>query len=131
MRACSRSGGGVVVLVVAEGSKLVDPPLRRLVEQLVVVGHHEIPVGRQARIGVVDEPVLEREYVPAGALGETRSQVGPDRLRPLLEPVGGLLDQLPEFLFGLLLLGEGEPEVVVEVALYDDTHGNFQPIRRL
>ena len=80
----------------AEGPELVEASLRRPVEQLVVVGDHEVPIGRHARVGVVDDAVLEREGDPARTFGQSLLEVRTDLLRPVLEPVGRLLDQTPE-----------------------------------
>jgi hypothetical protein len=83
----------------------------------VVVGHHEVPIGRHARVGVVDDAVLEREGDPARTLGQGLLEVRADLLRPVLEPVGRPLDHLLKLVdVSHLLLGERQAEVEREVA---------------
>jgi hypothetical protein len=89
---------GVLVFVVAYGAELVATIPRCLVEQLIVVGRQQRPVGGVAGVGVVDDTVGEREDGPPRPLGEAFLQVCSYRDRPLLEPVGGL--SLEELLVG-------------------------------
>jgi hypothetical protein len=62
------------------------PAPRRPVEQLVVIGHHEVPVGRLARVGVVDDAVCEREG--AQALRLRRSRASPCQARTAAKASG-------------------------------------------
>ncbi len=99
------------------GVILVDPSLGSHVPQLVEVGHQHVPVGRRAKVRVVDDAVLEGEGDPAGVLRHALLQRGSDVLRPLLEPVRRVLEHLLDLVdAGHLLLREREIEVEREVA---------------
>src|SRR5205823_3941396 len=76
-----------LVLVMAFHGEVGAATVRNLVEQLVVERREQEAIGRGARVGVVDDAVLELEDVPAGHLGHAVREIGADVLGPVLEPV--------------------------------------------
>src|ERR671935_243577 len=107
--------GGALVL--PPGARLVGRPFRGSLEQEAVIGRDE-RVGRRHRVRVVDGAVLAREGDPARSLSQPVLERGPDLARPLLQPVGRVVDHLLHLgdLF-CLLLGQREAEVEREVVV--------------
>src|SRR5690349_4641425 len=108
---------------VAGAARLVSPS-RRPVEPLVHAPQ-AVQAARVGRVRAVDDPVLERERAHAGALARVGRPVGARGCGPRVErpayvlgrrPYGRLAEVVLEDARTLLLLGEDDVEVVVEVA---------------
>src|SRR5215471_2914217 len=126
----ARDSPAVVLVVAAEEVERVVrtarlvPPSRRPVEPLVHAPK-AVQAARVGRVRVVDGSVLERERAHARALAHVGRPVGARRCGPRVErpahvlrrrPHGRLAEVVLEGARALLLLGEGDVEVVVEVA---------------
>src|SRR6266513_1911479 len=134
-----RRPSALVVLVVAA------PPEARLVAPLgcavepLVHAPEAVHSARIGGIGVVDHAVLERERAQARPLARVRGHVGSGRGREGDRPLAaGFRDQrrlAPVIVFdaplALLLLGEPDVEVEVEVAAERGRPWKRPPIRRL
>jgi hypothetical protein len=102
-----------------------------LIEQLVVERSEQEAIGRRAGIRVVDNAVLERKNVPARRLGHPCARAVPTLSAQSMSQSSASATISASSPVAICSSVNAKSKSKLKSLPYDDTYGNFHPIRRL